>query len=93
MTRIEKIKLIEALRRGEKSLDDIFYSPIIIKYPDGTYSSNGRKITEARIKSLSFPQTIILPDNGRELPDVIELSDQEREKDENDLCSPGSPQN
>src|SRR4030042_1626949 len=66
MTRIEKIKLIEALRRGEKSLDDIFYSPIIIKYPDGTYSSNGRKITEARIKSLSFPQTIILPDNGRE---------------------------
>jgi hypothetical protein len=66
MTRNEKIRLIRALQTGSRSLDDIFYSPIIIKYPDGTYSSNGRKITEARIDTLSFPETIILLDNGRE---------------------------
>ena len=66
MTRNEKIRLIEALRKGEKSLDEVFYSPVLIKRMDGTYESNGRIIAESRIRTLSFPAVIILPDNGRD---------------------------
>ena len=62
LTRKEKINLILALQKGEK----FFYSPIIIKQKDGTYESNGRIISESRMKSLTFPKVIILPDNGRE---------------------------